>query len=614
MAITKTKFMNYSRCPRYVALEKVKENRLQADVSYEDYKNEEHDEKLQELLNKMYEDREGEEIDLIDISDPQLEIMLPYFQEIEMLAGRKGQNLFGGETFYAEETFAQKKFFFEENGIKYLCYVDVCNKNKKTLNIIEVKGATTSFLKDTAGGYRAKEKFPLFLNKNNVYYFKDEVSNYDISDEMPLKTYQNKKNKFLQRYEKVGRYVYDLAVQRMIIEKSGVQNVRYFLAFLNHEYIFDGVYEKKQPVYDDEIISIFDMTEITKSLQPNVLADKENIEKYLAKSDARKYRLGKYCEYKKNTKCKFTEVCFSHVPKENSVFSYINSGKGFKIDDNTSYKAIDLVNMGYLHMLDIPEKWLRNPNHFIQRNATVTKNTYIDKEKMALALQQLEYPLYHLDFETFPCPLPRFSGEKCYDQSPFQFSIHIENIAGKCDSEKNHYEFLATSFEEDQRERLVAKLCEIIDLKEGGMVLAQNISFEKKVLKYLANNFPKYQKELNQMIDNLFDLLYIVRNKRELYKDLGFSEEEAKKVNYYHYKLSGSYSLKKTISVFSNLSYDNLDVRDGVEALVTYANFDKYKRADYEQKYQALIKYCKQDSYAMFVILKKVRELLKENK
>ena len=36
MAITKTNFINYSRCRRYVALDEVKRERLNSDISYEE--------------------------------------------------------------------------------------------------------------------------------------------------------------------------------------------------------------------------------------------------------------------------------------------------------------------------------------------------------------------------------------------------------------------------------------------------------------------------------------------------------------------------------------------------------------------------------------------------
>ena len=62
MAITKTKFINYSRCPRYVALDEVKKERLNADISYSDYLEEEIDIKKFELISQMIDiDDEGNE-------------------------------------------------------------------------------------------------------------------------------------------------------------------------------------------------------------------------------------------------------------------------------------------------------------------------------------------------------------------------------------------------------------------------------------------------------------------------------------------------------------------------------------------------------------------------
>ena len=45
MAITKTKFINYIRCPRYVALDNLKKEKLDSIVTYEEYKKEENEEK-----------------------------------------------------------------------------------------------------------------------------------------------------------------------------------------------------------------------------------------------------------------------------------------------------------------------------------------------------------------------------------------------------------------------------------------------------------------------------------------------------------------------------------------------------------------------------------------
>ena len=49
MAITKTNFINYSRCPRYVALDDLKKEKLDSVVTLEEYRKEEEAEYIKEL-------------------------------------------------------------------------------------------------------------------------------------------------------------------------------------------------------------------------------------------------------------------------------------------------------------------------------------------------------------------------------------------------------------------------------------------------------------------------------------------------------------------------------------------------------------------------------------
>ena len=116
MAVTKTNFINYSRCRRYVALDEVKKERLNADVSYDEYKDEELKEEVKSIVGEMYSyDEDGNEIDNIDVEDPQLNVMLPYYKEIEMLAGKKVEHIFGGKTIYSLDTKTQESFDFDED-------------------------------------------------------------------------------------------------------------------------------------------------------------------------------------------------------------------------------------------------------------------------------------------------------------------------------------------------------------------------------------------------------------------------------------------------------------------------------------------------------------------
>ncbi len=624
MAITKTNFINYTRCPRYASLEEIKKDRLEADISYSDYKNEEYENKVQEIVDSMYETNEesGEEVDLVNIVDRQLEAMLDYYKIVEQVAGQISEKTFGGKSIYAENTKDQECFDFSYHGIKYICYVDIYNENDNGINIIEVKSTTSKKYIELMAGHKKCPKYSIWEKINNVYYLKDELANYDLEKEMPLEEYEKKKEKLFDRYD-LGKYVYDLAIQRYFIEHEyestntldKLANFHYYLAVLNSEYIFDGTYVDNKPVYNpdsngNELITFFDMTKITQEYQKYVDKDRTLLEQYLTNLDASPCPLGKYCGYKKQSGCKFFKpVCGKMIPPKNSSLSYVHNSHGFVKDDGTRIKGLELINEGYINLMDVPEEWITKKNHHVQRDAYMFNHVYVDKEKISLGLKQLKYPIYHLDFETMPCPVPRFRGEWPYIQSPFEFSLHIERTPGVCDKDKDNIVFLAKTHN-DEREDMIKLMLKYMD-PNVGTLFAQNVSFEKNRIKELATMFPEYREDLMKLYDRGFDLLWLVNTNSKMYMDLGYDEERAKTFNFYDKRLSGSFSIKKTLPVFSDLSYDNLVVKNGTEAIVEYANYYKMSKEEYALKYQALITYCKQDTWAMVEILNALRGLVK---
>ena len=81
MAITKTNFINYTRCKKYGSLENIHENKLTSDMTIEEYIKEEQDEQLGEILSSMFElNDNGEEIDKTIKKDKQLEVMMEYYK------------------------------------------------------------------------------------------------------------------------------------------------------------------------------------------------------------------------------------------------------------------------------------------------------------------------------------------------------------------------------------------------------------------------------------------------------------------------------------------------------------------------------------------------------
>lgn len=621
MAITKTNFINYSRCPRYVALDDLKKEKLDSVVTLEEYRKEEEAEYIKELLGDMYDEDNN---DLIDVKNEHLEVMLPYYNKVEILAGQLSPKYFEGTFKYSAHTQAQESFDFKKNGIRYLCYVDIYNETKDAFNIIEVKATTTNkylgigkTVKDEFGNKKVNSIFQ--RGDDGIYYLLEEL-NVNISDYMEEDKYYTYKQKLFKKLDPSGHYVFDLAVQRYIIENDLKQNnmsdkidkIKYYLAVCNADYVFNGKYENDEPLYEtdengNDIICYFDMTSITKDYLDIVDIERKKVEMYIQNLKIDPVPIGQYCENKKTTVCKYKKICWSHIPSYNSVFNYIDSHHGFKDENGNKYELFDLVSDGIIKMEDIPTNYLNRPKNVIQKNALVNDEPFINEKKIIDGIKQITYPIYHLDFETFPCPLPRYKGEKCYTQSVFQFSLHIEKEPNVCDKEKDHYEFLAYNHS-DLREELVKKMCEYIDTKSGGTVLVYNEAFEKTRLKELANIFPEYKRELLKIREMIFDLMNITKTKSSLYEDLGYDKEEAKMFNYYHKDQSGSFSIKKFLPLFSNLTYKGMEIGNGVEAMIAYATFPKLNEREFKHKYQKLVEYCKQDTWAMYEVLKGLKK------
>ncbi len=599
MAITKTKFINYTRCNNYVNFEKIKTCDLKQDITYEEYQEEEKYEQIKEVF---------EELDNSDIKMPsKLESMMDYYKEVEIEAGRISNDIFKGQSIFSKNTYSQKSFSFTLNDIKYLCYVDIYNEQESCINIVEVKATTSNKYTSMTYGKRGDIKFPLFIKTGDFYTLSPCVS---IDSEIK-KNYDEKISKLLDRFTSVGKYIYDLAVQRYIIshDKSINKKVNYFLAVLNSSYVYDGYMENGKRLYrkinGEDIISLFKLNDITLKYKDIIEKERINLENNL-KNRETSCKVGCYCFLNKPCECTYKNICFKDVPKENASFNYLNF-KSFKDKNGNTYDKYDLINNGYLKIDDIPLEFLTNENHLIQRDCYDNNKVYVDKEKIKSFLNDLKYPIYHLDFETFPCPMPRFFGEKPYSQSCFEFSLHIERAPGVCDLEKDNYIFLANTLF-DEREDLVKALVSYI--KEDGTLLAQNVSFEKSRIEELANIFPKYKKDLLRIKNMGYDLLYIIKNSEEISKKLGFIEN-AKTINYYNPKQSGSYSIKKTLPLFTDLTYSSLDIQNGTEALVSYSMYDKLSFEEKKKVMENLKIYCRQDTWAMVEILRGLRNLVK---
>ena len=624
MYISKSRFINWTRCPMYFPMELKHNPTGEVDIEAE---RERREEMLMELAEGMAPDKsdEEDEEEFNSAPTPELEALLPYYNQVEDEALKVAKKYFDG-TFQS-----QKLFEYDHHGNTYRCYVDIYNENDREINIFEVKATTSRKYQDlffrNTNARKDRISYPLFVKDRNIWHL--NTADSTVSD-VALETFKKKKESLLDRYHKVGKYPYDLAFQRFVIEHrlrelGDNRPVNYYLAVLNSEYVYDGaVDENGKCLYNDingqEIITFLNLNEITEEYQPEILKEIASLENYISTPHdvTKMVNIGKHCAWGEKTECLFWKHCFQtlrDVPEVNSANKYLGCHHSFKAFGIES--KYQLVNEGYCKFDDVPMDWLVKESHKIQRDCYDKGTEYIDKEKMQYWFDQLEYPIYHFDFEGFPCPLPRFKGEHPYEQSVFEFSLHIERKPGICDKEKDNFIFLNKEYFDDERKELAKAIIDNFEYNENGTLkgtmLGQSITYEKGRLEELANLYPEYSAKLLAIRDKSADLLHLLNNNKEMYKGM----KHADIFNYYHKDLSGGYSIKKTLPLFvPSLTYKGMDVGNGMQAYIAYINYDSdqptfNKLKTKAERREALKRYCQQDTWAIVEILRAVRRKIK---
>jgi len=577
MKISKTMFKEFSRCNRVYHLDEL--YKKQGFSSKFDSENEE----ILEILNLMF-DEEGE--DLI-ADNAKVEAMMEYYNQVEILAMEMAKNKFNLNILYGNTFKSQTKCsFIDQSNHEFYSYLDGFCEEEESIYVFEVKATTSKKFREE---FKTKDngKESLFIyNHSDILVFNPNF----IQTKMVEKAFN--------KLSDIGKYIYDCAVTYYYLKndlKYKNKLVKFYLAVLNSDYVYDGVSSLKEENKDfKKVIDYIDITSLLEEYYLTIHEEKQVLINNLKREDIPKIEYGKKCGFKKQP-CMFFPVCWDKLHVKGSILEY------FRV---TASKGIDLyekLNNDEISLLDVSDNML-TPNQLIQKNVFIKDYVHIDKEKISKAIKLIKHPIYYLDFETFASPVPRFKGEKPYAQSLFQYSLHIEKEPMKCDFDKDHYEYLVKDTSDHRRE-LIEKLIKDIDLSRGGSVIVYNESFESTRLKEMALVFPEYEEEINKIRNHLFDLQNLLKAKSSLYQSLGYDEEEAKLNPYYHKDLVGSYSIKKVLPIFSNLTYKTLDIQNGGEAVIAYAMLDKLETEEKEILRNNLIKYCKQDTWAMVLIL-----------
>ena len=371
-------------------------------------------------------------------------------------------------------------------------------------------------------------------------------------------------------------YIDDASIQYYVISSLG-----YKVSGVNIIHI-DNSYVRGEKLELEKLFHTEDVTEQIMQKQAEIPQILNKFEEILSKNVEPEVDIGPHCSDPYH--CDAWEYCWCEqrgIP-EYSVFN---------ISRLRSDKKLDLYKNGVVKFEDIKELDKFNASQQIQIRSELSQEQIIDKDAIKEFLDTLSYPLYHLDFETFQQAVPEFIGLRPYEQIPFQFSIHKEDGKGNLE----HFEFLA-EVGADPRYELALNLIKFIP--QDACVLAYNMSFEKRVIRQLALNYPQISNELMAIHDNIKDLMAPFASK-----------------NYYHPKMQGSYSIKYVLPALVpefESAYKDLNlIHNGGEAMQAYEAMT-YMPADERESYKkALLAYCKLDTLAMVKVLEKLCEVAK---
>ena len=351
-------------------------------------------------------------------------------------------------------------------------------------------------------------------------------------------------------------HVDDLSVQAYVLQGNGLELAGAYLMHVNRHYCFVGGDLDYQ-----QLFALQDMTEGVEERLPRVAPHLQQMTEVLSAPSPPMVEPDSHCHSPYS--CSFWDYCtreksarwIFHLPGEKKVFRQLKS-------------------MGIELMDDIPSN---HPLSVLQRH--VKENVEWISPTLGEKLRAVEYPVHHLDFETFMPAIPLYANTRPYQPLPVQWSNHIETEEGQL----RHEEFLCRD-QKDPREEIATRLLASVGDKGSICVYSE---YERFVLLSLGDVLPHLRQQLRQVVSRLWDLLSVVQH------------------HYYHPQFKGSFSIKSVLpSLVPSLGYQDLEIQDGSSASSIYHRvvFRETDWVERERLAQALLQYCQRDTLAMVEI------------
>ncbi len=367
-------------------------------------------------------------------------------------------------------------------------------------------------------------------------------------------------------------YINDTSIQYYTITNSGIELKDISVIYINNQYIKQGDLDI------NELFNIESVLDKVKEVVPSIPNQIESFKKLISQDSVPNIDIGVHCSSPYS--CDFIGHCWKHIP-DYSIFNIS------RLNTNTKF---DLYQKGIIKFdqLDLSSALL-NGNQQIQVLSELEQKTYLDEPNIQNFVNNLQYPVYYLDFETMTSAVPIYDNSKPYQQLVFQYSLHIQTEKGGLE----HREYLAEANPNiDPRINFIKQL--INDCGNYGDILVYNIGFERGKLNELITIFPIYTFEINNIIGRMKDLMIPFQKKW-----------------YYTPEMKGSYSIKYVLpALVPELSYQDLEIKEGgtASSIFTQMVMGVFE-GDIDKTKMDLLEYCKMDTYAMVKIVEKLKEV-----
>ncbi|MBP6921703.1 DUF2779 domain-containing protein, partial [Candidatus Gracilibacteria bacterium] len=315
-----------------------------------------------------------------------------------------------------------------------------------------------------------------------------------------------------------------------------------------------------------------------------------------------------------------------HAFPGNKYLEYFGAEKPFGTIYSIPYSQTVSAIVKELHekeitlLENIPDDILKSMSgkaaEFLQRYFRSSSVPSVDSGDIKKEIEVLNFPICFYDYESISTPIPLLDGVSPYQQAVVQYSLHklfedgrIEHygavLVGEGDLHIDEVVGIEDSLMTVQKNRIVVGsqrdflklfLDDIGDCINTSSFVVWYKAFENSRNTEIAGSYPEFSDSFLKINDKTYDLY-----------------EPFSKYKYFDRKFKGSASIKKVLPILvPELSYDGLAIGKGDKAMNKLAELMSRKMSDPDVRMQTardLLVYCRQDSWAMVEIYRKLLAL-----